>query len=112
MLGIVNDRKESRKLQKELQEQRKALEGKGKYVGKLEGILTKFGKEVKRVEELEKEILAPKEISKTSVMPSKLMKPPDLSLFSGVEPVPMTKDPLISGYLRYRELWTPIVKRQ
>ena len=41
------------------------------------------------MKELEKEILAPKEnSSKIPVTPSKLMKPPDLSLFSGVEPVP------------------------
>ena len=89
VLSIVNDRAESRNLQKELQEQRKAKEEEGEYVGKLEGLLTKFGKEVKRVEELEKEILAPKENSiRTPVVPSKLMKPPDLPLFSGVEPIP------------------------
>ena len=73
---------------KELQEQRKAREEEGEHVGKLEGFLTKFGEEVKRVEELEKEILASKENSRTPVVPSKLMKPPDLPLFLGVEPVP------------------------
>ena len=50
-------------LQKELQEQSKATEEEGEYVRKLEGLLTKFGEEVKRVKELEKEILAPKENS-------------------------------------------------
>ena len=89
VLSIVNDREESRNLQKELQEHRKAREEEGEYVGKPEGLLTKFGEEVKRVEELEKEILAPKEnSSKIPVIPSKLMKPLDLPLFSGVEPVP------------------------
>ena len=62
VLSIVNDRAESRNLQKELQEQRKAKEEEEEYVGKLEGLLTKFGEEVKRVEKMEKEILAPKKI--------------------------------------------------
>ena len=89
VLNIVSDREESRNLQKELQEQRRAKEEEGEYVGKLEGLLTQFGEEVKGVEELEREILALKEdSSKILVVPSKLMKPPDLPLFSGVEPGP------------------------
>ena len=89
VLSIVNDREESRNLQKELQEQRRAKEEVGEYVGKLERLLAKFGEEVKRVKELERPILAPKEgSSKILVVPSKLMKPPDLPLFLGVEPVP------------------------
>ena len=46
----------------------------------------KFGEEVRRVEHLEKEIQSP-QINKTQNVTNKLMKPPDLPLFSGVEPV-------------------------
>ena len=67
VLSIVNDREESRNLQKELQEQRRAKEEEEEYVGKLEGLLTKFGEEVKRMEELEREILAPKKVQVKSL---------------------------------------------
>ena len=66
VLSIVNDREESRNLQKELQEQRRAKEEEGEYVGKLERLLTKFGEEVKRVEELERNILAPQRRSNSN----------------------------------------------
>ena len=70
-------------------EQRKVKEEGEEYVEKLEGLLTKCGEEVKRVEDLKREIMAPKEsLDKAPVVPSKLMKPPDLPLFSGVESVP------------------------
>ena len=45
----------------------------------------KFGDEVRRVEHLEKEIQSP-QINKTQNVTNKLMKPPDLPLFLGVEP--------------------------
>ena len=87
VLSIVGERMENRVLQKELSEQRKAKEEEGNYVRKLEGLLDKFGDEVKRVGELEKEILAPK-VGESGVITPKLMKPLDLPLFSGIEPVP------------------------
>ena len=49
--------------------------------------MTRFGDEVRRVEHLEKEIQSPQVIKAQNVT-NKLMKPPDLPLFYGAEPVP------------------------
>ena len=87
VLSIVIDQEESRNLQRELQEQRRVREDKNKFVEKLEGLLMKFGDEVRRVEHLEKEIQSP-QVDKTQNVTNKLMKPSDLPLFSGAKPVP------------------------
>ena len=87
VLNIVNDREENRNLQKELQGQRRVREEEGEYVEKLEGLLTKFGEEVKRVENLEQEILSPRLEGYHQKGPGKFMKPPNLPLLSGVGPV-------------------------
>ena len=62
VLSIMNDRAESRNLQKELQEQRKAKEQEGEYVGKLEGLLNKFEEEVKRWKKWKRRFQPPKKI--------------------------------------------------
>ena len=70
--------------------------------------MTKFSEEVKRVgelkKELERQVLAPKVVSsKIPVVPSKLMKPPDPALFSGVEPLPKDEGSFDQWLFQVRE---------